>query len=245
MTAFPESLEERQELLDRHSTIRAEIDAAYEQLVERLPDEVVVETAKDLGLWRRGRLTASDNEDFVALFDVALLGDGEHHGFITEILESGGIESGSRIDTVLRAYLASRFSIFEIVGIVPDVGLELHDRVRDERVHLVTPLLSTAPDVEVGGFMVARLVELDGLTVPASTCFRMEPEAANGLLEAVHETARALGDTDFEGLNASILRAIMHAKYGAPQVPVRSTKVGRNDPCPCGSGKKYKKCCGA
>lgn len=26
--------------------------------------------------------------------------------------------------------------------------------------------------------------------------------------------------------------------------PVRSVKVGRNDPCPCGSGKKYKKCCG-
>jgi hypothetical protein len=23
------------------------------------------------------------------------------------------------------------------------------------------------------------------------------------------------------------------------------TKIGRNDPCPCGSGKKYKKCCGA
>lgn len=22
-------------------------------------------------------------------------------------------------------------------------------------------------------------------------------------------------------------------------------KVGRNDPCPCGSGKKYKHCCGA
>jgi peptide deformylase len=25
--------------------------------------------------------------------------------------------------------------------------------------------------------------------------------------------------------------------------PYRSDKVGRNDPCPCGSGKKYKKCC--
>ena len=25
---------------------------------------------------------------------------------------------------------------------------------------------------------------------------------------------------------------------------VKSVKVGRNDPCPCGSGKKYKKCCG-
>ena len=29
-------------------------------------------------------------------------------------------------------------------------------------------------------------------------------------------------------------------------VPVRqSVKVGRNDPCPCGSGRKYKKCHGA
>jgi preprotein translocase subunit SecA len=26
--------------------------------------------------------------------------------------------------------------------------------------------------------------------------------------------------------------------------PIRAEKVGRNDPCPCGSGKKYKKCCG-
>lgn len=27
--------------------------------------------------------------------------------------------------------------------------------------------------------------------------------------------------------------------------PAVSTKIGRNEPCPCGSGKKYKKCCGA
>ena len=27
--------------------------------------------------------------------------------------------------------------------------------------------------------------------------------------------------------------------------PVHVKKIGRNDPCPCGSGKKYKKCCGA
>jgi preprotein translocase subunit SecA len=26
---------------------------------------------------------------------------------------------------------------------------------------------------------------------------------------------------------------------------VKNAKVGRNEPCPCGSGKKYKKCCGA
>jgi uncharacterized protein len=31
--------------------------------------------------------------------------------------------------------------------------------------------------------------------------------------------------------------------YSAPIAPPPSEKTGRNDPCPCGSGKKYKKCC--
>ncbi|MBZ4194970.1 MAG: SEC-C domain-containing protein [Candidatus Contendobacter sp.] len=30
-----------------------------------------------------------------------------------------------------------------------------------------------------------------------------------------------------------------------PPIPVQSEKISRNDPCPCGSGKKYKKCCGS
>ena len=30
-----------------------------------------------------------------------------------------------------------------------------------------------------------------------------------------------------------------------PPVTIQSEKLDRNDPCPCGSGKKYKKCCGA
>jgi hypothetical protein len=32
--------------------------------------------------------------------------------------------------------------------------------------------------------------------------------------------------------------------YVAPKPYVSEPKAGRNDPCPCGSGKKYKKCCG-
>ena len=28
------------------------------------------------------------------------------------------------------------------------------------------------------------------------------------------------------------------------QTVTKGKKIGRNDPCPCGSGKKYKKCCG-
>ncbi len=42
-------------------------------------------------------------------------------------------------------------------------------------------------------------------------------------------------------------RAAAQAPQGQPkvkQIKLEHPKVGRNDPCPCGSGKKYKKCCG-
>ena len=39
---------------------------------------------------------------------------------------------------------------------------------------------------------------------------------------------------------------VASAPIATPSQPLRAPpKVGRNDPCPCGSGKKYKKCCGA
>ncbi|WP_313585085.1 SEC-C metal-binding domain-containing protein, partial [Lacrimispora sp.] len=37
----------------------------------------------------------------------------------------------------------------------------------------------------------------------------------------------------------------LYKKQKASGTIVKGAKVGRNDPCPCGSGKKYKKCCGS
>jgi uncharacterized protein len=37
--------------------------------------------------------------------------------------------------------------------------------------------------------------------------------------------------------------AAVAIRTGRKALPALSTKIGRNDPCPCGSGKKYKKCC--
>ena len=42
-----------------------------------------------------------------------------------------------------------------------------------------------------------------------------------------------------------LIEGFAGGKAPARKAPVKKTeKVGRNDPCPCGSGKKYKKCCG-
>ncbi len=61
------------------------------------------------------------------------------------------------------------------------------------------------------------------------------------------------GHALFESLLANIRHDVVHTIYKvaiikeAPSKKVAvpaGRKVGRNDPCPCGSGKKYKKCCG-
>ena len=52
------------------------------------------------------------------------------------------------------------------------------------------------------------------------------------------ETARFTRE-DGRWVYAGVVPAEVHT------VRREEPKVGRNDPCPCGSGKKYKKCCGA
>ncbi len=49
-----------------------------------------------------------------------------------------------------------------------------------------------------------------------------------------------------EDLGENVARAFAFwAKARQPQPVVTGDKPGRNEPCPCGSGKKFKKCCGA
>ena len=40
-------------------------------------------------------------------------------------------------------------------------------------------------------------------------------------------------------------RAEITKAFKKTKTVVKEVRIGRNDPCPCGSGKKYKKCCGA
>jgi uncharacterized protein len=58
----------------------------------------------------------------------------------------------------------------------------------------------------------------------------------NGAMRALADVGRAL-----------YLDAMDTHRPPPPQKPILRTvpKVGRNDPCPCGSGKKFKHCCGA
>lgn len=84
-------------------------------------------------------------------------------------------------------------------------------------------------------------------------------------LEAIDENTELVLDMDLEKLYYNMLdakaeylytlkqwdaifspekRKEITAEYRKSGTVVNEDKVGRNDACPCGSGKKYKKCCG-
>ena len=73
-------------------------------------------------------------------------------------------------------------------------------------------------------------------------------EAGNTAAQMAQNTAERSARSNFNGDQArrQAVNSAMNQRSQGDNVTVRRTmpKVGRNDPCPCGSGKKYKNCCG-
>lgn len=63
----------------------------------------------------------------------------------------------------------------------------------------------------------------------------IEPEVEDKLYEEAGELVPAV---------ALAIADYWRGERTKPQRQLKEEKIGRNDPCPCGSGKKYKRCCG-
>ena len=127
--------------------------------------------------------------------------------------------------------------------------------------------LLSDPDTEVKG-TVKELAEKYGLSVMEMTGFldgiNESLVEANPIEEMEEDTVVSL-KFDKEKLYKNMVDAKADWLYELPQwdeifdkekkhalyleqkksgTIVKGKKIGRNDPCPCGSGKKYKQCCG-
>ena len=71
-------------------------------------------------------------------------------------------------------------------------------------------------------------------------------QAGSALKQAeAQEFARLLQNQWNQNKTSGITTIKADDSVSSPSQPISSEKVGRNDPCTCGSGKKYKKCCGS
>ena len=99
----------------------------------------------------------------------------------------------------------------------------------------------------VGHLLPARFERKDPLAahvVPALRAY-LACLGENAVVAEAFETKRALEETADEFAEAVRTGSSTHhppVRKGKPFVH-QASKVGRNDPCPCGSGKKFKQCC--
>ncbi len=87
--------------------------------------------------------------------------------------------------------------------------------------------------------------EYDLAKLKESTKILLKPDFEKLYYNMLNAKAKWLYTLDeWEPILSVEKRKEIRDKWRADQQAV-STKIGRNMPCPCGSGKKYKKCCGS
>ena len=68
------------------------------------------------------------------------------------------------------------------------------------------------------------------------------PDEMRAYYEKENKPWKFFGTPQLQQFNERVTQFVPPPRV--PVSPARAPKVGRNDPCPCGSGKKYKKCHG-
>jgi len=169
-------------------------------------------------------------------------------GLKEKILEASQ-EFYIRKEEMLSSEIMARLERYAVLSVIDEKWKE-HLREMDdlkEGIHLRAygqkdPLLEYKG--EAYNLFIALLDTIRDETV--SFCFKFFPQNTNEVQERrrVHQRMTTIKD-DVGNMGLSSNRSNDEgAKRGAQQ-PVRvEQKVGRNDPCPCGSGKKYKHCHG-
>jgi uncharacterized protein len=93
----------------------------------------------------------------------------------------------------------------------------------------------------------ATLLALSFFASPEIAEALRKESASDQPLELLATTMRrifAKAAAEYAHLGRSISQVLAEVA-AADETPRQRQKIGRNDPCPCGSGRKYKKCCGA
>ncbi|MCU1328245.1 MAG: protein translocase subunit secA [Bryobacterales bacterium] len=164
----------------------------------------------------------------------------DHLLSMDHLKEGIGLRSYGQKDPLVE-YKKESFRLFEA----------MMDRIEDETVRYLYFLRFEHNDAEL-----PFVVDEDGMQDDEATAERRELEVAAEQSRAAEEEQRRQAQSAVQDMTRNIQRQhekelkdlqFMSATSSTNPQPISNggPKVGRNDPCPCGSGKKYKKCHGS
>jgi len=261
---------ERAELVARYKHIRSVSRELAGRLIERMPRDILDEGAEKLGVLHEGTLVFDSEEEMAVLMDYCLY-DIARQG--RTLVEQHLVESPPDPDsdemTVLRSMQHAVYSVFEVEAVEPGLGFVAQDLGSEESSFVVDIGLSQS--VEPGFVIAGRLLSLDGFAMTSGAALpvgqicstserheisKMFKDVLGGKEGGPFDPAPLIRKLLQRGGSSSIqyVPAELASGPGQPQLSSqsnarqgrsasRSAKTGRNAPCPCGSGRKFKQCC--
>jgi len=180
---------------------------------------------------------------------------------VSRYMADSQLDPDSEKYTVVKAMSESFYTLVQVDDILPGVGARVNDLMGDRQFLLVD--MGLGRTAAKGMVIATRLLPFEDFVTTSGAALPVDQET----LEEIFDFAvQHYGTEDGEyievdirqkaDLTAAIIRMCLeanasdHVKYeDVENEPItspihRETRVGRNDPCPCGSGKKYKRCCG-
>ena len=252
-------MEDRKCILDRYKQLRSASRQLNNTLMSRYKPPVK-QAAKELGVLV-GDTIVMDMDQMPVLMDYAI-----HHcrkdgrTVVERFAAEHPPPPSSDLEAVLTVMRQAFFSLFQVRGAVKDVGVHVMDILR-RREHFIADVGFSETAVE--GFVLAsRVLPFEDFLMTTGAALPVEVKVLEWVAKSLeqsglsNEQLRALPRQAWADMEARVIHACLHsdgnqritcqdAPGRAATSPVRkeSARAGRNDPCPCGSGRKYKKCC--
>lgn len=140
----------------------------------------------------------------------------------------------------------SRYSAAETViysSILADPSVKMKGTVREQAEKLGVDKVLFMGFLDGINDSLRQKLEIEDMTEDSEFELDIDPEKLYfNMLDAKADYLYTLPEWD--SILSDEKRAEITKAYRRSKTVVKEPKIGRNDLCPCGSGKKYKKCCG-
>lgn len=217
---------------------------------------------KKLGVLEGKTLVLDDMDQIGAVMDYCIYDyrKGKLNA-VEQYIADSRLDPDSDESIVLKAMSESFYTLVQVEEVVPDVGVRAKDLLNNREYLLVDMGLGKTATEDI--VIATRILPFEDFVMTSGAPLPADTEAIVEILDFALEHYGTEDDKYIEidfnqraDLTAAIIRICLHqeSSYELEYQDVEAqpitpplygeTHVGRNDPCPCGSGKKYKRCCG-
>lgn len=250
--------------IERYRHLRRLAAQLNDRIVKTIPREAMHEVGQAIGIFHQGTLIFETEDETSVLMDCCLydwLRDGKN--LVEQYAENHHSLPGTEEHELLQAFLRAKYRIVVPQERVPGAGVHVVDLFSAEQLFIMDFGLSQTPfDVAYA----TRTIPLGPFWMTGGAGLPTGSDGMKEILASLREEG-LLQDgkfTDRQRAALTIIRVLLaegaaqHVEYqdplplevgnarrGATHRSNRPINIpGRNSPCPCGSGKRYKRCCG-